>query len=182
MPSRRQFIWGLGTAFVGGFAGIASLKTTTGIVKQKSINVGLQRESGNPFDLTIAHVTYSQDQKLVMIDYANIIREVIEDGSLFVSKSTHERLANQFAYVDYFVNIVPSTGPTTANGFLSRTGFNSLEMGGTAKVIPYMKPVELNHSVGHVKLIESTPPKDISKKTKIYEYNFEDRVKRFSKN
>ena len=109
-------------------------------------------------------------------EYADILRGVIEDGSMSVSNAVHERLTERFAYVHYFTNIVPTDGSRPANGLLPRTAFNTLSIGGTAAVDPYMKPVDEDHSVGYLRLEKASPLDQPPEEVTVSQYSWEERV------
>ena len=176
MPSRRQVLGIVGTAFASGLAGCTTSRTTSGVIERKQINVGVPRSSGTPVDVTPVLLTYESDQRLVTGEYADVLREVIGDGSMSVSDTVHERLTERFAYVHYFTNIVPRDGSQPANGLLPRTAFNTLSIGGTAVVEPYMKPVDVDHSVGYLRLKETSPLDQPPGEVEISQYSWEERV------
>lgn len=177
MPSRRQFLGGIGTACAGGLAGCGTAgRTTTGVVERKQIDVGVRRPTDTTVSVTPAVLTYESDRRLVTGEYADSLPGVVEDGSLAVSTATHERLTDRFAYVRYYANIVPEDGPGTANGLLPRAAFNDLSVGGTATVELDMRSVDGGGSVGHLRVERSAPPGRPPEAVRVSRYSWAERV------
>lgn len=175
MPSRRQAIRGIGITLVGGLAGCASDQTTSGIITRKAISVGIPKTTSGTVEVTLAVLTYEPDEQLVTGEYADIATEIIDGSSISVSDAVHERVDDRFAFVHYTVNIVPENGSTPANGPLTRAAFNSVEIGRTATVNPYMKQVESDQSVGYLRVTKSGDRKQIQN-TRVGQYSWEERV------
>jgi hypothetical protein len=175
MPSRRQAIQGIGATLVGGLAGCASDQTISGTVTQKQISVGVPNTTSGPVEVPLAVLTYEPDQQLVTGEFADIATEVIDGPSITVSDAVHERFDDRFAFVHYTGNIVPQNGSDPANGRLTQTDFNSLEIGSTATVDPYMRQVESDQSVGYLRV---TKPGDCKQfqNTSVGQYSWEERV------
>ncbi|WP_265110021.1 hypothetical protein [Halosolutus halophilus] len=171
MPSRRQILGVVGTAFASGLAGCTTFQTTSGVVERKKITVGVPRTSGTPVDVSVALLTYEFDQRLVSGEHADILREVVKDGSMSVSNTVHDRLTQQFAYVHYYTNIVPMDGSQPTNGFLPRTAFNTLSIGGTAVVEPTMKPFD-----SYLRLNKTSPLDQPPREVRVSQYSWEDRI------
>lgn len=177
MPSKRSILGGLGTGFVASLAGCLTLQTTTGVVERKEIHASVPGSRGEPVDMALAVLTSGPD-KWVTGEYADIVSEAVEESSISVSETTHNRLTNRFANVSYYTNIIPSDSPNPANGLLSRTAFNRLSIGGSASVVPYMKPVDRNSSVGHLWLRKASPRETPPSDVKISQYDWEERASR----
>lgn len=172
MPSRRQFVGGVGAAFLGGIAGCASFQRTSGRVSRKKISVGVPSQSGGSVDVTTAVLTYEPDRRLVTGEYPDILPEVIQDASMSVLDAVHERLRDQFAHVHYHTNIVPIDGSQPANGLLSRTDFNALSIGGSAIVEPRLELGERSH----LRVENASPLKQPADEIVVEQYTWEERV------
>lgn len=175
MPARRSVLRGIGSVLLGSVAGCATSKTTTGVVAQKKVRVSVPRTVGGPVVASLAVLSFESDG-VVTGQYADIVSETVDDASMSVSDSVHNRLANRFPDIRYHANIVPAGDSTPASGLVSRAGFNTLTVGGTATVDAKMKTVDEEASVGYLEIQDTQPRETPASETRISQYDWEERA------
>jgi hypothetical protein len=171
MPSRRQLLAAFGATLP--LAGCATTETTTGTITRKSVTVGVPQRVGDPVDVSVALLAYEPDRGLLHGEYdPEYVAAVVDDGSLSVRQSTHDRLVDRFTSVRYTVNVVPAEG-RPANGVVTREACNGLSLGGTATVAPYVEK-----QVGHLDVREAAPPADAPDEVTIGQFDLDERADR----
>lgn len=175
MPSRRNVLRGIGPALIGGVAGCLTSQGTTGTVARKQVQVTVPRTVGDPVTASLAVLTFESDG-VVTGEYADIVSGVIDNASISVSETVHDRLADRFADVRYYSNIVPDDGSKPANGRVNRDNFNTLSVGGTATVDSVMKTVADGSSSSHLEIQGTTPRETPPTETRVSQYDWHERV------
>ena len=171
MPSRRQLLAALGPTLP--LAGCAGTETTTGTVTRKSITVGVPQRVGDPVDASVAVLAFEPDRGLLHGEYdPAYVASAVDDGSLSVPGSIHDRLDDRFASVRYTVNVVPAEG-TPVTGVVTREACNALSLGGTATVAPYVE-----HRAGHLDVREAAPPDSAPDDVTISRFDIDERTDR----
>lgn len=155
MVSRRHLLGALGTAASGLLVGCSGVSpAVTGTVERKKVTVAVPQQTGNPVHTPLALLYYESDENAVHGTYdPGYVDDTIETGDLSVSAETHRVLDDEFESVRYFVNIVPSSGDTPANGLVDRDAFDDLTVGGTASVSTYSG----RDGTGHLDVHETEP-------------------------
>ncbi len=176
VPSRREVLGLIGAASVAGLAGCSSGQTTSGTVATKTLTIGVPTDDGTVSDVVAAVLTYEPEERLVTGEYPDILSGIFQGHSMAVSEQIHERVSGQYSYVHYDTNIVPEDGSEPANGHVSRSVFNTLSIGGTATVDPYMKAVDEDHSVGFLRVDTTSPLERAPNETTVNSYSWDGRV------
>lgn len=175
MPSRRKIVRGVGPALVGGVAGCLTAQTITGTVAHKRLGVSVQQPVGDPVDRSLAVLTFESDG-VVTGEYADVVSEVVEGGSISVPAAVRDRLADRFADVHYYSNLVPDDGSKPIAGRLSREAFNTLSIGGTATVDSSMKTVDQGSSIRYLEIHDSTSRRARPTAVSISQYDWDERT------
>ncbi|MWG33076.1 hypothetical protein [Halomarina oriensis] len=176
VPFRREVLRLIGAASVVGLAGCSSGQTTSGTVATKTVTIGVPTDDETVFDVVAAVLTYEPEERLVTGEYPDILSGIFQSHSMAVTEQVHERVSSQYSYVHYNTNIVPDDGSEPANGRVSRSIFNTLSVGGTATVDPYMKSVDEDHSVGFLRVDSTSPLEQPPNETTVNTYSWEARV------
>jgi len=170
MPSRRQL---LAAMLASPLAGCATTETTTGTVTRMGVTVGVPQRTGDPIDASVVVLAFEPDRNLVHGEYdPEYVGAAVDDGSLSVSQSIHERLVARFASVRYTVNVVPDDG-RPVNGVVTREACTALPLGGRATVAPYV-----DDGVGHLDVREATLPDAAPDEVTVERFDLDDRLDR----
>ena len=176
VPSRREVLGLIGAASVAGLAGCSAGQTTSGVVATKTVTIGVPTDDGTVTDVVAAVLTYEPEKRLLTGEYPDILSGIFQSHSMGASEQMHERVSNRYSYVHYDTNIVPEDGSDPENGRVPRPVFNTLSVGGTATVDPYMKSVDEDHSVGFLRVDSTSPLERPPSETAVSSYNWEARV------
>jgi len=173
MPSRRRLLSALGPAALGLVAGCAAAETTTGTVSRKRVTVAVPRQVGDAVEASVALLAFEPDRGLVHGEYdPEHAGAAVAEGTLAVSASLHERLADRFAAVRYGVDVVPGDGGTPANGLVTRGAFDRLPLGGTATVETHTG----DDGSGRLRVQTVAPPERAPSAVTVSQFDLDERV------